>query len=148
MKKLFFLNIYAKELIKNKFIHRYTIYAGVYFESETMIPGQFNNSPMIQRVASDFIRHENYNEATKQNDIALIKLSQPIELSNEIQTACLPDSQLKSPYPPSDKDCWANGWGRLSEDGDQPDELYNVKLKTYNGSMCYRVGYGVPKVNK
>ncbi len=125
----------------------YTIYAGVYLESETFLGPLLNDSSMIEVVASKLIKHEEYNERTKQNDIALIKLSSPVQLSDQVQLACLPDPMSKSIFPPPGKDCWTVGWGRLTEDGDQPDELYNVKLNTYNGSMCSSVGYGVPKVN-
>ncbi len=124
----------------------YSIYAGVYFESETILGPLLNDSAMVEVVASKLIRHEGYNERTKQHDIALIKLSTPIELSDEVQLACLPDSQSKRIFPQPGQNCWTVGWGRLSEDGEQPDELYNVKLNTYSGSMCSSVGYGVPKV--
>lgn len=42
------------------------------------------------------------------NDIALIKLAEPVELSDTIQVACLPekDSVLPQDYP-----CFVTGWG-------------------------------------
>lgn len=122
----------------------YTIYAGLYLESETRVTRD-SSSPVKESTASKLIRHEGYNEGTKVNDIALIKLSKPLELTNEVQVACLPRS-IKKLYPPRNQDCWTVGWGKLSEDGIQPDELYNVKLTTYNSSMCKHVAYGVPKV--
>lgn len=44
------------------------------------------------------------------NDIALIKLAEPVELSDTIQPACLPEegSLLPQDYP-----CYVTGWGRL-----------------------------------
>lgn len=44
------------------------------------------------------------------NDIALIKLAEPVELSDTIQVACLPakDTMLARDYP-----CYVTGWGRL-----------------------------------
>lgn len=44
------------------------------------------------------------------NDIALIKLAEPVELSDTIQVACLPEegSLLSKDYP-----CYVTGWGRL-----------------------------------
>lgn len=122
----------------------YTIYAGLYLESETRITRD-SSSPVKESTASKLIRHENYNEGTKANDIALIKLSKPLELTKEVQVACLPNPE-KLVYPPRNQDCWTVGWGKLSEDGIQPDELYNVKLTTYNGTMCKYVAFGVPKV--
>jgi hypothetical protein len=43
------------------------------------------------------------------DDIALLKLSKPVELSSKIQLACLPDAQLNS-YP---SDSYAVGWGKI-----------------------------------
>lgn len=44
------------------------------------------------------------------NDIALIKLAEPVELSDTIQVACLPaeGAMLSRDYP-----CYVTGWGRL-----------------------------------
>ena len=44
------------------------------------------------------------------NDIALIKLAEPVQLSATIQVACLPEegSLLPQDYP-----CYVTGWGRL-----------------------------------
>lgn len=44
------------------------------------------------------------------NDIALLKLSRPAELSDEVQLACLPPAGdiLPNEYP-----CYISGWGRL-----------------------------------
>lgn len=44
------------------------------------------------------------------NDIALIKLAEPVQLSDTIQVACLPEagSLLPQDYP-----CYVTGWGRL-----------------------------------
>lgn len=127
----------------------YTIYSGIYLESETNSELDLNetsssDSPLVISKAAKLIRHEDYNDNTKINDIALIKLEKPVELKDEIQVACLPDT-IQKKYPAENKDSWTVGWGKLSADGDQPDELYNVKLTTYNSSMCSRVAYGVPK---
>ncbi|KAM4806915.1 chymotrypsin-C-like [Urocitellus parryii] len=54
--------------------------------------------------------HEKWNSFLIRNDIALIKLAEPMELSDTIQVACLPekDSVLPQDYP-----CFVTGWGRL-----------------------------------
>lgn len=44
------------------------------------------------------------------NDIALIKLTQPVQESASIQAACLPPSGLELP---NDYPCEVTGWGRL-----------------------------------
>lgn len=44
------------------------------------------------------------------NDIALIKLAEPVELSDTIQVACLPEEESLLPQ---DYPCYVTGWGRL-----------------------------------
>uniref|UniRef100_A0A8C9K662 Chymotrypsin C n=1 Tax=Panthera tigris altaica TaxID=74533 RepID=A0A8C9K662_PANTA len=54
--------------------------------------------------------HEKWNSFLVRNDIALIKLAEPVQLSATIQVACLPEegSLLPQDYP-----CYVTGWGRL-----------------------------------
>lgn len=44
------------------------------------------------------------------NDIALIKLAEPVQLSDTIQEACLPEEGSVLPH---DYPCYVTGWGRL-----------------------------------
>lgn len=46
----------------------------------------------------------------RSNDIALIKLSEPVTLGDHVQPACIPpaDTLLSNLYP-----CYITGWGRL-----------------------------------
>lgn len=46
----------------------------------------------------------------RSNDIALIKLKEPVQESESIQAACLPPSGLELP---NDYPCEITGWGRL-----------------------------------
>ncbi|XP_077883870.1 chymotrypsin-C-like [Ictidomys tridecemlineatus] len=64
--------------------------------------------------------HENWNSFLVRNDIALIKLAEPVELSDTIQVvACLPekDSVLPQDYP-----CLVTGWGHSGVSTD-PGEI-------------------------
>ena len=123
----------------------YTVYAGLHYETDALDISKIKNSSIKAVSAVKLVRHENYNEITKQNDIAIIKLAKPIILTREIQVACLPTKSFKS-YFPNDRSCWTIGWGKLVENGKDTDELYNVKLNMYNSSMCQNVAYSVPKV--
>uniref|UniRef100_A0A287DAG7 Peptidase S1 domain-containing protein n=1 Tax=Ictidomys tridecemlineatus TaxID=43179 RepID=A0A287DAG7_ICTTR len=64
--------------------------------------------------------HENWNSFLVRNDIALIKLAEPVELSDTIQVACLPE---KDSVLPQDFPCLVTGWGRLWTNGPIADEL-------------------------
>nr|XP_040145079.1 chymotrypsin-C-like [Ictidomys tridecemlineatus] len=65
--------------------------------------------------------HENWNSFLVRNDIALIKLAEPVELSDTIQVACLPE---KDSVLPQDFPCLVTGWGRLWTNGPIADELH------------------------
>ena len=57
---------------------------------------------------SRVIRHPDYNEKTKANDVALLELSSPVELTNHIRPVCLAEGESVFPDGLS---CWITGWG-------------------------------------
>ncbi|TKC35915.1 hypothetical protein EI555_020735, partial [Monodon monoceros] len=67
------------------------------------------------------------------NDIALIKLAEPVELSDTIQLACLPEegSLLPQGYP-----CYVTGWGRLWTNGPIADELQQGLQPVVDHATC------------
>lgn len=70
------------------------------------------------------------------NDIAILRLSENVELKRNIQIACLPPNKSSS-YPKHNVDTWAIGWGLLDEnDNYVAESLQNVKFTIYNSSMC------------
>ncbi|XP_048672236.1 chymotrypsin-C-like isoform X3 [Marmota marmota marmota] len=77
--------------------------------------------------------HEKWNSFLVRNDIALIKLAEPVELSDTIQVACLPekDSVLPQDYP-----CFVTGWGRLWTNGASPDILQQGLLLVVDYATC------------
>uniref|UniRef100_A0A674JVK7 pancreatic elastase II n=1 Tax=Terrapene triunguis TaxID=2587831 RepID=A0A674JVK7_9SAUR len=81
------------------------------------------------------IVHEgwNPNNVADGNDIALIKLSQSVALSNQIQPACLPpaNSLLASGVV-----CYVTGWGRLQTNGPLPDILQQGPLVVVDYATC------------
>jgi len=74
------------------------------------------------------IRHENYNAAREQNDIALIQLAKNADCSSKyVGIACMPN--------PLDnyrggRQCWGSGWGdwlKPAPAEERPDELQKVQ---------------------
>ncbi|KAM4530472.1 chymotrypsin-like protease CTRL-1 isoform 2-T2 [Odontesthes bonariensis] len=60
------------------------------------------------RSMSRVIRHADYNENTKANDIALLELSSPVEFTSHIRPVCLAGGESVFPDGLS---CWITGWG-------------------------------------
>ncbi len=72
---------------------------------------QKNTLPSKKYSVAKKIRHPNYSDSTLQNDIALLILSEEVELNNYIQIACLPDRSI-SLYPTlANIDIFIVGWG-------------------------------------
>lgn len=49
----------------------------------------------------------------RSNDVALVKLSSPVAVSDAVTPACLPDQGLVLPH---GAPCYVTGWGRLSSE--------------------------------
>ncbi|KAM4872879.1 chymotrypsin-C [Thomomys bottae] len=79
------------------------------------------------------------------NDIALIKLAEPVELSETIQVACLPE---KEALLPQDYPCYVTGWGRLWTDGPIADQLQQGLQPIVDHATCSRWDYWSFRVRK
>ncbi|EFB21826.1 hypothetical protein PANDA_010363, partial [Ailuropoda melanoleuca] len=79
------------------------------------------------------IVHKKWNSFLVRNDIALIKLKEPVQLSDTIQVACLPEagSLLPQDYP-----CYVTGWGRLWTNGPIADELQQGLQPVVDHATC------------
>ncbi|XP_045137970.1 trypsin-like isoform X2 [Portunus trituberculatus] len=71
------------------------------------------------------IQHPDYNTRTLDNDIALLKLSETLDLTQykEVGAVCLPADDSKT-Y--AGELATASGWGTTSSGGSQPSTLYEV----------------------
>ena len=59
-----------------------------------------------------FVPHPNFNDQFNKNDIALVKLKEPIaEYTEVIRPACLPESKTQSF---DNRVCYATGFGRMN----------------------------------
>ncbi|XP_057632903.1 testisin-like [Chionomys nivalis] len=69
------------------------------------------------------------------HDIALLKLSSPVNYNNHIQPICLLNSTFKFE---NRNDCWVTGWGTIGEDESLPSPytLQEVQVAIFNNSMC------------
>ncbi|CAF0787106.1 unnamed protein product [Rotaria sp. Silwood1] len=95
------------------------------------------------RTVSKVILHSEYNSATFVNDIALLKLASPLNMSDPyVRSICLPSISQATlsagEWPPVGTNVVAVGWGRLSEGGSLPSTLQQVTLQTvdYQASTC------------
>lgn len=70
-----------------------------------------SKNAQTMKVGTTYIHH-NYNSQTLDNDIALLKMEKPVELSDSVCLVCLPNrGSVRKPG----KKCTVTGYGYVSE---------------------------------
>ncbi|WP_146195176.1 trypsin-like serine protease [Pararhodobacter marinus] len=86
-----------------------------------------------RRVAvAGMVPHPDYVEATHENDIALLRLAEPVWGP----TVTPADWAANRTYAAPGRNVWAIGWGDLTEGGDGPDRLHQVQLPIVWPRQC------------
>ncbi|KAK3597929.1 hypothetical protein CHS0354_042272 [Potamilus streckersoni] len=93
-------------------------------------------STNIYHVTNVFV-HEHYLHSDNFNDIALMRLSKPVNLSNRYtRAACLPARNANY----ENQICTVSGWGAtyFDKDGGAPstNDLYSVDIQVISNSLC------------
>ncbi|XP_064102784.1 trypsin-1-like [Macrobrachium nipponense] len=94
-----------------------------------------SESDSIQkRRVSEIITHPDFDSYTQDNDIALLRLSTPVDFpaNNEIAPVCLPPAG--NLY--ENVNATVTGWGKLSEYGDTSSVLHEVIVPTMTNAKC------------
>ncbi|CAF3648410.1 unnamed protein product [Rotaria socialis] len=87
------------------------------------------NQPVYgeQKIAAERIfMHEQYNAQTHENDVAIIRLSKPVTISDKINVICLPGAEARS----ENDTVWVAGWGTTSFQGQTSPVLKQTSLHT------------------
>ncbi|XP_037795683.1 trypsin-1-like [Penaeus monodon] len=92
-----------------------------------------STATLIKRTVAQIIMHPQYNSANINNDIALIRVSSPVNLDLPgIMPVCLPSSTDNF----ENKNGIVTGWGTLTHGGSQPDKNYEVTVPIKTDSVC------------
>ncbi|XP_029134080.2 chymotrypsin-like protease CTRL-1 [Labrus bergylta] len=104
----------------------------LYFGRETQGGPNVNE---VNRSVSQVIVNPNYNDTLFNNDIALMKLTSPVNFTDYIRPICLASNS--SQFHNSTL-CWATGWGRTGKD--EPlqafDKLQEVQIPVVGNKQC------------
>jgi trypsin len=84
----------------------------------------YNNNPGFQ-----------YNSGTLNNDFVILKLSDPLELNDNVKPACLPSSGYLG-VSSTEERCFTSGWGTLSSGGSATDDLKYVRVPAITNAQC------------
>ncbi|XP_077966090.1 uncharacterized protein LOC120336056 [Styela clava] len=101
------------------------------------------SSDMVKSVTfSHIIVHAGYDDKTMYNDIALMKLSEPVEYTNYILPVCLAKAE-----PSPGTEVTVSGWGDIREDGKgEAAFLLKVDLPLQSTATCNQWMRGVAKL--
>ncbi|XP_038590800.1 tryptase-like [Micropterus salmoides] len=100
------------------------------------------NTNAMSQTVSQIILHPNYVQAILKNDIALLKLSSPVNFTNYIRPVCL--AANGSIFNPGTT-CWVTGWGNIQTyiPLPSPERLQEVSLPIVSNSECREVYGGI-----
>ncbi|XP_064471748.1 serine proteinase stubble-like [Ornithodoros turicata] len=90
--------------------------------------------PFVERGAKKKLVHPKYNFFTYENDLALVKMSEPLEFKPHIAPICLPPDNETDDL--IGQNATVTGWGRLSEGGVLPSVLQQVKVPIVSNEKC------------
>ncbi|XP_008316877.1 chymotrypsin-like elastase family member 2A [Cynoglossus semilaevis] len=105
----------------------YRVYLGKHNQKDYSEAGSISFSP------AKIVVHEDWDRQKLCNDIALIKLPNPITFSHTVKPACLPDlgKILPHNYP-----CYVTGWGRIETIGPSANMLQQALLPVVDYPTC------------
>ncbi|KAL4876757.1 trypsin-like cysteine/serine peptidase domain-containing protein [Aspergillus karnatakaensis] len=93
-----------------------------------------NSGGQLVRVA-EIISHADYNADTIENDIAVLRLTQSLQLGEAVGVIDLPPSNETTPE--TGAVCTVSGWGTTSHEGaDLPTNLRAVDIKVIDHALC------------
>jgi len=94
----------------------FNIVAGLHSQSQEDLAVQ-------RKPVASILVHEGYNEATHENDVAIIRLASPLQLNSYVSIACLP-----GPDPAVNENVMIAGWGTTTFEGDVSDPLLQANV--------------------
>ncbi|CAF1367725.1 unnamed protein product [Rotaria sp. Silwood1] len=96
---------------------KYMVYIGLHDINQPVYNEQ-------QIVAEQIFMHEQYDTLTSENDIAIIRLSKPVTISDKINVICLPGPEAHN----ANETVWVAGWGTTSFQGQTSPVLKQASL--------------------
>uniref|UniRef100_A0A673N960 Transmembrane protease serine 13-like n=1 Tax=Sinocyclocheilus rhinocerous TaxID=307959 RepID=A0A673N960_9TELE len=111
---------FPKETLGSQLPSNWRVYIGLV--SQLRLPSPYN----VKKI----ILHKNYDPATKNNDIALLKLS---KTASDIQPVCLP---VFGQMFPAAKQCWTTGFGVTKQGAGISTLLMEVAVNLIASAVC------------
>ncbi|MCJ8729129.1 hypothetical protein PDJAM_G00102700 [Pangasius djambal] len=101
-----------------------------------------SNPNQIARGVTQIVLHPSYNNATQNNDIALLRLNSSVNFTDYIRPVCLAGQGSSFP---GGTNCWISGWGSIASGVQLPSPgvLQEAMVPTVNTYICdLLLGFG------
>lgn len=130
----------AAHCILNPSANRWTLYMG---RLNQVGP---NVNEVSRTLSQDVIVHPDYNATAITNDIALMKLSSPVNFTDFIRPICLAGNGSEFTNSIS---CWSTGWGRIRANVSLTglQTLQEVEIPVVENDRCSRDYAGIRNIN-
>ncbi|KAG7483683.1 hypothetical protein MATL_G00040980 [Megalops atlanticus] len=103
----------------------WTVFAGYLSQTDMY----YNPGNSVERIIS----HKKYDSQTNDYDIALMKLREPLTVSDVVKPVCLPNAGLNFNAP---LQCWISGWGATVSDGHGSEVLREAQVSVIDRTTC------------
>ncbi|XP_074528476.1 enteropeptidase [Halichoeres trimaculatus] len=119
----------AAHCVYGKNIHLSSWSAVFGLHAQSNVSADYVQTRQIDRI----IINREYNRQTKQADIAMMHLQEPIRFTESVQPICLPSEGLDIT---AGRKCFITGWGRQEEGGVLPDVLQEAQVPVVAQDQC------------
>ncbi|XP_064786909.1 transmembrane protease serine 9-like isoform X2 [Oncorhynchus masou masou] len=94
-----------------------------------------SNPNEVSRTVAQIVLHPVYDSDTNDNDIALLRLTSPVNFTNYIRPVCLAASDS---FYHNGTDSWVTGWGKINEGKflPSPQALQEVEVPVLGNRQC------------
>ena len=85
----------------------------------------------VNATVEEILLHSNFSRKNKENDIAILRLSTPIQSSDFVRPICLPTASLQP-----GQVAFVTGWGATQNRGPHSEVLMETKLPIWRNNLC------------
>uniref|UniRef100_A0A1A9X3F3 Vitamin K-dependent protein C n=1 Tax=Glossina brevipalpis TaxID=37001 RepID=A0A1A9X3F3_9MUSC len=103
-----------------------------------------SSAQIIDRKVSRVFVHEKYSTRNFNNDIGLVKLDQPITMSDILRPVCMPEKDHGYEH----EEAIITGWGAIREGGPVAEALQEVRVPILSLEECRNSSYGSSRITE
>uniref|UniRef100_A0A1A9ZRH0 Peptidase S1 domain-containing protein n=1 Tax=Glossina pallidipes TaxID=7398 RepID=A0A1A9ZRH0_GLOPL len=103
-----------------------------------------SSAHVIDRKVSQVFIHEKYSTRNFDNDIGVLRLDEPIVMSDMLRPVCMPEENRGY----EDEEAIITGWGAVREGGPVAETLQEVRVPIWSQEECRKSGYGNSRITE